>query len=78
MAAIASSTYSLDDHAQANGARYVVERHTTVDGRVITVGPYLLPAGQGDAEAGSLLAARVGQLEAMLAAQEAEALIDGA
>lgn len=67
---IASSQFVLDSHAQADGSRYCKELHTDTTGRVYVVGPYKLPAGQGDAEAQVRLDARAVKLAASLAGTE--------
>jgi len=75
---IISSTYTIDAHAQANGSHWCVERHTVSDGRIITVGPYLLPAGQGDTEAQARATANAAAWDAQLAEEEFGEIVNGA
>lgn len=75
---IVSSAYTIDAHTQSNGARWVVERHPSSDGRVIQHGPYLLPAGQGAAEAEAAMNARVASINARLADEEFAEVLNGA
>lgn len=72
--AIASSSYAIDAHTQIDGARYVRESHTDSTGRVHSY-HYLLPSGQGGAEATAFINARVDGLNTALADAEAEAIL---
>lgn len=45
MVRILSTETLVDAHPQADGTRYVIERHTDSLGRVHTVGPWMAPPG---------------------------------
>lgn len=70
MTHIVESTYKADEHEQAGGGRYVVERHVDNHGRSVTFGPYLLTAGMDPA---AVMAARAARLNDEFAARDAEA-----
>lgn len=66
---IQTSEYTVDAHAQADGSRYVIERHTDTLGRVLTFGPYLLPDG---ADPQAVMTARATRLNAEFVLRAAE------
>jgi hypothetical protein len=65
---IVTSTYTIDEHTQPDGSRFMTDWHTAEDGAVYTYGPYLLPA---DVSAESALQARRDRLDAKLAERAA-------
>ena len=70
---VVSSTYVVDNHAQIDGRRYVVETHTLNVGNPVVI-EYLAAV---DADYGSILSARVAQIDASLAETEADQIIAG-
>jgi len=70
---IVSSEALIDAHAQRDGGRYVIERHTDDMGAVVQIGPYHAPAGFDIA---ARLAARAAQISDEMAEAEARALAD--
>lgn len=70
---IVSSTYTLDDHAQADGRKYVTEMHTDSVGTVHTE-RYLAAVG---ADYQAIANARAAVIAAALADAEAEAITNG-
>lgn len=70
---IVSSTYTVDDHAQADGRRYVVESHTDSAGGVHRV-QYLAVAG---ADYQAIANARAVVIADQLAEAEAQAVVNG-
>jgi hypothetical protein len=70
MTHIVESSCKVDEHEQAGGGRYVVERHVDNLGRAMTFGPYLLADGL-DAQA--IMTQRAARLNAEFALREAEA-----
>ena len=71
---VASSSYVLDGHTQADGRRYVRETHTLTVGDPVIV-DYLAAVG---ADYAAIMAARVAQINESLAEAEANEVIDGA
>ena len=70
-----TSTFTTDAHTQADGSRYVYERHTDVTGRVHTL-LYRAPASWTSVEIEAVLAQRATQIDAQLAEAEALALME--
>ena len=70
---IVSSESIIDAHVQANGSRYVIERHTDVDGVVRQIGPYSAPEGF---DVAARLASRAVEISDQMAEAEAIALAD--
>jgi hypothetical protein len=70
--AIVSSTYELDDHAQADGRTWVKESHTDSSGIVHTLN-YLAPQG---ADYQAIANARAVVLAVNLADQEYQELVE--
>lgn len=71
MTVITQSVYIEDDYTQADGSRYVIERHTDDLGRVMQFGPYLC---YPDMNPQNIMSARAARLNADFAAREAEEL----
>ena len=69
---VISSQSIVDVHAQANGGRYVIERHTDDAGFVHQVGPYLAPAGFNVA---ARVTARAAEMSVQMAEAEAAAVL---
>ena len=70
---IVSSTYTLDNHTQIDGRRYVTELHTDHIG-VAHLVEYLAPIG---ADYQSIANARADSIALALAEAEAEELLNG-
>ena len=68
---IVSSTYVLDGHTQADGRRYVTEKHADSEGVTHEL-YYLAEAG---ADYSAIMLSRVAQIENDLAEQEAATII---
>jgi len=71
---IVSSSYTIDTHAQTNGAHWVQESHMDSNGRVHSF-LYKQPPGLGTTEATTRMNARVTELNELLADMEAEGLL---
>lgn len=69
MTIITQSIYIADDYTQANGARYVIERHTDDLGRVMQFGPYLCDESMNPQ---AIMEQRAARLNADFAARDAE------
>ena len=72
---VVSSTYTADAHTQADGRRYVTERHVDSAG-VEHLVMYLAPAEWGAAEYQAMMDARVAQIDSQLAAAEFDRLLN--
>lgn len=73
MTNITESKYTIDDHEQAGGGRYVVERHIDNLGRTLTFGPWLCVSGMDPAAVMELRATRLNADFALKDAEELEA-----
>ena len=69
--AVVSSSYELDNHTQVDGRRYVTETHTLNVGQPVVI-MYLAAVG---ADYQAIMDARVDQINAQLAEQEADEVI---
>lgn len=69
MTVITQSIYIADEHTQASGARYVIERHTDDLGRVMQFGPYLC---EPDMNPENIMLERAARLNQDFAARDAE------
>lgn len=70
---IVSSSYTVDLHSQADGRKYVEERHTDADGSV-TVISYL---AVGVVDYAAIAAVRAGEINNALVAAEAAQVLYG-